>query len=132
MFIVMFFTTVVAAFGIMNSLITFVVQKTREIGMLKALGAARPQVLWLFLSQGLVVGVVGVLTGLGLSMFAVAYRNEFLHLMRNWTGLELFPAAIYGFADLPALIVPADIAVLCRSAPLMCLLGGLLSGGIAS
>ena len=132
MFIVMFFTTVVAAFGIMNSLITFVVQKTREIGMLKALGAARPQVLWLFLSQGLVVGVVGVLTGFVLSMLAVSYRNEFLHFMRNWTGLELFPASIYGFTELPALIVPMDIAVICGSALIMCLLAGLIPAWIAS
>ncbi len=132
MFIVMFFTTVVAAFGIMNSLITFVVQKTREIGMLKALGAARVQVLWLFLSQGLVVGVLGVLTGFGLSMLAVSYRNEFLHVMRNWTGLQLFPADIYGFTELPARIVPADIAVICGSALLMCLLAGLIPAWIAS
>ena len=132
MFIVMFFTTVVAAFGIMNSSITFVVQKTREIGMLKALGAARAQVLWLFLSQGLVVGVLGVLTGFGLSMLAVSYRNEFLHVMRNRTGLQLFPADIYGFTELPARIVPADIAVICGSALLMCLLAGLIPAWIAS
>jgi len=132
MFIVMFFTTVVAAFGIMNSLITFVVQKTREIGMLKALGAARAQVLWLFLSQGLVVGVVGVLTGFILSMIAVSYRNEFLHFMRDWTGLELFPASIYQFTELPALIVPSDIAIICGSALVMCVLAGLIPAWIAS
>jgi len=132
MFIVMFFTTVVAAFGIMNSLITFVVQKTREIGMLKALGAARAQVLWLFLSQGLVVGVVGVVTGFILSMIAVSYRNEFLHFMRDWTGLELFPASIYQFTELPALIVPSDIAIICGSALVMCVLAGLIPAWIAS
>src|ERR1043166_8917007 len=132
MFIVMFFTTVVAAFGIMNSLITFVVQKTREIGMLKALGAARPQVLWLFLSQGLVVGVLGVLTGFALSMLAIGYRHPFLHLMRDWTGLELFPAEIYMFTELPALIVPSDIAVICSSALVACLLAGLIPAWIAS
>jgi len=132
MFIVMFFTTVVAAFGIMNSLITFVVQKTREIGMLKALGAARAQILWLFLSQGLVVGVVGVVTGFILSMMAVSYRNEFLHLMRDWTGLELFPASIYQFTELPALIVPSDIAIICGSALVMCVLAGLIPAWIAS
>jgi lipoprotein-releasing system permease protein len=129
---VMFFTTVVAAFGIMNSLITFVVQKTREIGMLKALGAARAQVLWLFLSQGLVVGVVGVVTGFILSMIAVSYRNEFLHFMRDWTGLELFPASIYQFTELPALIVPSDIAIICGSALVMCVLAGLIPAWIAS
>src|SRR2546426_1094675 len=51
MFIVVFFVMIVAAFGIMSTLITFVVQKTREIGMLKALGATSAQVMGLFLSQ---------------------------------------------------------------------------------
>ena len=125
MFYLLFFIMIVAAFGIMNSLITFVVQKTREIGMLKALGATRGQVLWLFLSQSLTVGVVGVITGFGLGMLAVSYRNEFLHLMRDLTHLELFPASVYGFTELPALLVPRDIALICGSALFICVLAGL-------
>jgi lipoprotein-releasing system permease protein len=126
MFYLLFFIMIVAAFGIMNSLITFVVQKTREIGMLKALGGTRGQVLWLFLSQGLLVGVAGVITGFGLGMLAVTYRNEFLHVMRRLTHIELFPAQIYGFTELPALLVPGDIAIICGSALLICLLAGLI------
>lgn len=125
MFYLLFFIMIVAAFGIMNSLITFVVQKTREIGMLKALGATRAQILWLFLSQSLIVGVVGVICGFALGMLAVHYRNEFLELMRRFTGFELFPAQIYNFTQLPALIDPGDIAMICGSAILICLLAGL-------
>ncbi len=126
MFYLLFFIMIVAAFGIMNSLITFVVQKTREIGMLKALGATRGQVLWLFLSQSLVVGVAGVVTGFGLGMLALEYRNEFLRFMNRWTGVELFPASIYSFSDLPAIIVPGDIALICGSALVICVLAGLI------
>jgi lipoprotein-releasing system permease protein len=125
MFYLLFFIMIVAAFGIMNSLITFVVQKTREIGMLKALGATRTQVLWLFLSQSLIVGIVGVITGFGLGMLAVHYRNEFLAFMRRSTGFELFPVDIYNFTQLPAVIDPGDITVICGSAILICLLAGL-------
>jgi lipoprotein-releasing system permease protein len=126
MFYLLFFIMIVAAFGIMNSLITFVVQKTREIGVLKALGATRGQVVWIFLSQSLVVGIIGVLAGLGLGMLALEYRNEFLHFMRSATGLELFPASIYIFTELPALIVPRDILSICGSALLICVLAGLI------
>jgi lipoprotein-releasing system permease protein len=126
MFYLLFFIMIVAAFGIMNSLITFVVQKTREIGVLKALGATRGQVLWLFLSQSLMVGVVGVLTGFGLGMLALHYRNEFLRFMNRMTGFELFPASIYSFSELPALIMPADIALICGSALVICVLAGLV------
>jgi lipoprotein-releasing system permease protein len=59
-------------------------------------------------------------------MLALAYRNEFLHFMRRATGFELFPAQIYNFNELPALIVPRDILVICGSALLICILGGLI------
>lgn len=131
MFFLLFFIMIVAAFGIMNSLITFVVQKTREIGVLKALGATRFQVIWIFLSQSLMVGVVGVLAGLGLGMLALEYRNQFLKFMRGVTGLELFPSSVYFFTELPALIVARDITIICGSALLICLLAGLIPAWIA-
>jgi lipoprotein-releasing system permease protein len=125
MFYLLIFIVIVAAFGIMNSQITFVVQKTREIGMLKALGAARGQIMWLFLGQSLVVGFVGVLSGLGLGMLALEFRNEFLRFMNRLTGLELFPAQIYAFTELPALIDKGDIAIICGTALIICGLAGL-------
>ena len=126
MFYLLFFIMIVAALCILSALITFVVQKTREIGMLKALGATDLQVSGLFLSQSGFVGVVGVIAGFGLGMLALAYRNEFLHFMNQLTGFELFPVSIYGFSELPSLIVPRDIILICGSALLICLLGGVI------
>ena len=126
MFYLLFFIMIVAALCILSALITFVVQKTREIGMLKALGATDLQVAGLFLSQSGFVGVVGVMAGYGLGMLALAYRNEFLHFMNRMTGFELFPASIYGFTELPSLIVPRDIILICGSALVICVLGGVI------
>ena len=126
MFIVLFFIMIVAALCILSALITFVVQKTREIGMLKALGATDFQVSLLFLSQAAVVGAIGDLAGYGLGMLALTYRNEFLHFMRRLTHLELFPSSIYGFTELPALITPSDILLICGSAWILCILGGVI------
>ena len=126
MFYLLFFIMIVAAFGICSALITFVVQKTREIGILKAVGATNAQVMWIFLSQSVIVGVLGVITGFGLGILAVHYRNEFLRFMNKLTGWELFPAAIYNFAELPALIVPGDIAIICGGSLVICVLAGLL------
>ena len=126
MFYLLFFIMIVAALCILSALITFVVQKTREIGMLKALGATDLQVAGLFLSQSGFVGTVGVVCGFGLGMLALSYRNEFLHFMNRMTGFELFPASIYGFSELPALIVPRDIVLICGSALLICVLGGVI------
>ncbi len=126
MFYLLFFIMIVAALCILSALITFVVQKTREIGMLKALGATDLQVSGLFLSQSGFVGAVGVAAGFGLGRLLLAYRNEFLDVMNHLTGFELFPASIYGFNRLPALIVPRDILIICGSALLICLLGGII------
>jgi lipoprotein-releasing system permease protein len=126
MFYLLFFIMIVAALCILSALITFVVRKTREIGMLKALGATDLQVAGLFLSQSGFVGTVGVVCGFGLGMLALSYRNEFLHFMNRMTGFELFPASIYGFSELPSLIVPQDIWLICGSALLICVLGGVI------
>ena len=126
MFYLLFFIMIVAAFGITSAQITFVVQKTREIGVLKALGATNGQVRWLFLSQSLIVGVLGVIAGFGLGLLMLHYRNDFLFFMRKVTGFELFPANIYAFDRLPALIVPGDIAIICGGSLFICLLAGLL------
>jgi lipoprotein-releasing system permease protein len=126
MFYLLFFIMIVAALCILSALITFVVQKTREIGMLKALGATDLQVTGLFLSQSGFVGSIGVTAGYFLGRLLLAYRNEFLALMDRLTGFELFPKSIYGFDKLPALIVPRDLLLICGSALLVCLLGGVI------
>jgi lipoprotein-releasing system permease protein len=125
MFYLLFFIIIVAAFGITSALITFVVQKTREIGVLKALGSNNAQIMWIFLSQSLFVGVMGVLAGFGLGMLAVTYRNDFLFFLRRATGFQLFPARIYNFSELPALIDFSDIALICGGSLVICVLAGL-------
>jgi lipoprotein-releasing system permease protein len=125
MFYLLFFIMIVAAFGITNSQITFVVHKTREVGLLKALGASGRQVMMIFLAQSVAVGVIGVILGLGLGLLALAYRNPFLHLMTQVTGRELLPAAIYQIHELPAQIMASDIAVICGGSFVICVLAGL-------
>ena len=126
MFYLLFFIVLVAALCILSAQITFVVQKTREIGMLKALGASNLQISGVFLSQSAIIGVLGVISGYGLGMLALTYRNEFLHFMNRLTGFELFPASIYGFGDLPAVIDPHDIAIICGLSFVICIFGGVL------
>ncbi len=126
MFFILFFIVIVAAFGIMSALITFVVQKTREIGMLKALGASPMSVATLFLAQSLIVGVLGVASGFLLGMLALAYRNEFLALMNRLTGFNLFPPSVYQFRELPAQIVPSDVCIICTVSLFSCLIAGLI------
>ena len=132
MFIILFFIMIVAAFGIVNCQITFVVQKTREIGILKALGATNGQILCLFLSQSVVVGVMGVGLGFGLAVLALHYRNDFLIFMRTVTHTQLLPESIYQVYDLPASIQAHDVLVICGTAFCACVLAGLFPAWKAS
>ena len=132
MFFLLFFIMIAAAFGIVSYQITFVVQKTREIGILKALGANNRQILCLFLSQSIVVGVLGVGLGFAAGMLALHYRNPFLVLMRRVTHSDLLPSSIYHVYDLPASIQTPDVLVICGTAFSACVLAGLFPAWKAS
>jgi len=132
MLYIMFFIVLVAAFGITCTTITFIVMKTREIGMMKAIGASSSQVMWVFMGQSLIVSIFGIFTGVSGGLLLLTYRNGFLEILRRLTGLELFPASIYGFNQLPALIVPADILIICGGSLLICLAAAALPARYAS
>jgi lipoprotein-releasing system permease protein len=120
MFFLLFFIIIVAAFGIMNTLITVTVQKTRDIGVMKAIGANITQIVGVFLGQGIIVGLFGTLMGLGLGMMLVRYRNEFSHWLAETAHIEVFPRQVYQFAQIPAQVVPGDVAKICIGAFLIC------------
>lgn len=132
MYYLLFFIMIVAAFCIICSQLAFVMQKTREIGVLKSLGASRPQVISLFLIQSTAVGLSGVVLGVIGGVVAVHYRNQFLETMRKLTGRQLFPAEIYNFSELPAAIVPGDLMVICGVSLIMCLVAGVVPAWIAA
>jgi lipoprotein-releasing system permease protein len=132
MFFLLLFIVIVAAFSIMNTLITVTVLKTREIGVMKALGATRTQIVWVFLLQGMVVGVFGNLTGVGLGLSILHWRNEFKDWLATRLGFEIFPPGIYQFREIPAELVPADLAVICSSAFVICSLAALFPALVAA
>lgn len=132
MFFLLFFIVVVAAFGIMNTLITVTVQKTREIGIMKAIGANIWQIVWVFLAQGMVVGLFGTLSGLGLGMTLIRYRNEFSHWLTSTFGIEVFPRQVYQFSQIPAEVVPNDVAIICVVAFVICSLAALIPAYFAA
>ena len=126
MFIILMFLVVIAAFGITSTLITVTVQKRREIGILKALGANTAQIVWVFLAQGMFVGFFGNLTGLIAGITIITYRNPFRTWLSDVLHIEIFPASIYELNGIPAEVVPRDVAVICISAFLICSLAALL------
>lgn len=126
MFFILFFIIIVAAFGICSTLITITIQKTREIGVLKAVGAGPLSIMSIFVLQGFVVGVIGTLLGLGAGMLLLHYRNPFNHWLSSTLGCELFPREIYNFSEIPAQINAPDVAWICVTALVICTVAGII------
>jgi len=126
MFFLLIFIVLVAAFSIANTLITSVYQKTREIGLLKALGTTPSGVMNIFLLQGLLVGLIGSTAGIALGTLVIAVRMNILHAVSKITGQQLFPPEMYFFNELPAHIVPFDVAIVALSAILLCTAGAVI------
>ncbi len=123
MFFLLVFIVLVAAFSISNTLITVVLQKTREIGLIKALGGSSSMIMRVFVMQGLIVGLAGTFCGVLLGSSVIHWRNEILKAMRILTGLEIFPAKFYYFSQLPASLNAGDLITISAVSVLLCTVG---------
>jgi len=99
--VLLFMIIAVAGFGILAIFSMIVVEKTRDIGILKALGASNVGVMKIFLSYGLLLGVVGAVLGTGIGLTITYYLNEIEHYLTKWTGQEIFPRGVYYFDKIP-------------------------------
>lgn len=125
-FFLLIFIILVAAFSITNTLITTVIRKTREIGLLKSMGAGSLTIMRVFIMQGLFVGVIGTTFGVIFGWLVVIFRMNILYALRYITGQDIFPADLYLFSELPAHIVWGDVAIISVVSVLLCTLGALV------
>jgi lipoprotein-releasing system permease protein len=126
MFFILIFIIVVAAFGITSTLITVTVQKTKDIGVIKALGATPGKILRIFLLQGFIVGVFGVAVGVVLGLLTIENINPINHFLSRAVGIELFPKEIYNFPQIPAFLTLRDLLTIALAALVICTLAGLV------
>lgn len=126
MFFLLAFVALVAAFSITNTLITLTVQKTREIGLLKALGFRNSGIMGIFVWMGLLQGIIGTVSGIGLAYLALYYRNDILRFMSNEWRLDLLPPELYQLSQLPAKTSITDVGLVAGLVLLFCMLAGML------
>ena len=98
----LFFVMAVAALGLSGTLITVTVQRSKSIGILAAIGATPRQIATIFTMYGVVVGVLGAISGVVGAWLVLINRNGLSQWIGRLTGQELFPAEIYHFTGLPA------------------------------
>jgi lipoprotein-releasing system permease protein len=126
MFFLLIFIVLVAAFGITNTLIIVVVQKTKEIGLLKALGFSSGSIMRIFFWQGWIQGFFGTVLGIALGLVTLHYRNGIMRGMAAVCRMELFPKELYRLSEIPSHTTPGDIALIAILSLIICTLAGLL------
>ena len=101
MFIILTLIVLVAAFGVASTLFMMVMRKTRDIAILKSMGATRQSIMQIFIANGLVIGGVGTILGLGLGLGLCA-------LLKHYQFIKL-PRDVYYIASLPVQIQGLDV-----------------------
>ncbi len=101
LFFLMFIITLVASFSIASTLFSAVVKRSREIGILGALGARPRQILVIFASQGVAVGAIGYALGCVLTFVIIAFRDEIVRFINSIFGSGDMIQTQYLFAQIP-------------------------------
>jgi lipoprotein-releasing system permease protein len=126
LFFLLLFIVLVAAFAITSSLLIAVVRKTREIGLLGALGGKPRQVAACFCFQGFFIGVAGTALGIGFAVTALTFRNEVVHAFARLTQSEAALLRFYQFSNLPLSYSVRDFVLIITSSVVIATLAGLL------
>ena len=100
--------TVVALFCVMNTLLVLTVQKTSEVGLLKALGFSKSKIMGVFMVHGLVQVTLGTVLGLAGAYDVLRNLQNIVEKLAHF-GVEVFPKAVYGLDAIPYRIVAADV-----------------------
>ena len=108
MFIILTLIILVAAFNIVGTLIMVVIEKTRDIAILKSMGATRRSIMKIFMIEGAVIGLVGTLLGLlgGYTLCKLLATYKFIEL----------PSDVYYISTLPVQMNPLDVAIIALAA----------------
>jgi lipoprotein-releasing system permease protein len=125
-FFLLLFIVVIAAFSVMSSLLISVVRKTREIGLLGALGGRARDVALCFCSQAFIIGVAGTVIGLGFGFGLLAIRNPLVHGAARLLQREQTLRQFYQFYDLPAHTLTSDVVMTVVAAIVISTLAGLI------
>lgn len=109
MFFALSFMVLVAAFNILSSLVMLVRAKTRDIAIMRTMGATRRSLLKIFVTTGFTVGAIGTVAGLALGFLVLAFRQQIVKVIEVVTGQNLWDPSIRFLSMLPARVDPLEV-----------------------
>ena len=125
MFVVLSIIVLVAVFNILSSLIMLVRAKTRDIAILRTMGASRGGLVKIFMTVGVTIGALGIVAGLVLGFTFLFFRQSVVNGIQFLTGQNLWDPSIRFLTELPAQADPVEITVICVMALLFSFLATL-------
>jgi lipoprotein-releasing system permease protein len=112
MFVVLSIIVLVAVFNILSSLIMLVRAKTRDIAILRTMGATRRSLMKIFVTTGFLVGALGTVAGLILGFVFLYFRQPIVRLVEILSGQNLWDPSIRFLTELPSRTDPVEVAVI--------------------
>ena len=125
MFVVLSIIVLVAVFNILSSLIMLVRAKTRDIAILRTMGASRKSLLRIFMTVGLLIGSAGIVLGMILGAIFLYFRQSVVNFVQLVTGQNLWDPSIRFLTELPSRTDPMEVLAICALALLFSFLATL-------
>lgn len=132
MFIILTLIVLVAAFGIASTLFMVVMEKTKDIAILKSMGATGLSIMKIFVLEGLIIGIIGTLLGVVSGLLIALNLEPIIGAIQTITGQNFFSKDIYYLDRFPSQVIPSDVVLISVTAVLISFLATLYPAWQAS
>jgi len=122
MFIILSLIVLVAAFNIISALIMIVMEKNKDIAILKSMGATSQSIMKIFIYQGLIIGVIGTCLGCIAGLVVALNLQKVSLLVEKIFRFKFLPGDVYYLSELPSKVNYGDIAIIVAGTLLICFL----------
>ena len=132
MFILLSLVIAIAAFNLVSSLVMLVQDKQADIAIMRTFGLSPGAVMRVFVVQGMVIGLVGIVLGVVSGVLLSLNLSRIVKVIESLTGSELMPSDVYYISGVPTQVAVSDVTMIALVAMLMCLLATLYPAWRAS
>lgn len=122
MFIILSLIVLVAAFNIITTLIMVVMEKNRDIAILKSMGATAKSIMKIFMVQGLIIGAAGTILGCIGGLFVALNLEKISVFIEKIFGFKILPGDVYYLTELPSQVNYGDVLIIVAGTMLICFL----------